>query len=67
MNEEKNKRKKVKGEKENRGMVVGPCVQDLAENVRRVFLKKRRNILVNPKDKLEPREGVYSIHCKHCE
>ena len=25
------------------------------------------NILVHPKDKLEPGEGVYSIDCKHCE
>ena len=69
---EKKKGKKLKSEM-NRGMTVVPYVQALTEKVIRVFKKRRvsiavrphftlRNILVHPKDKLKPREGVYSIN-----
>ena len=30
-------------------------------------LETIRNILVHPKDKQEPREGVYTIDCENCE
>ena len=64
----------MKGEERNRGMVVVPYIQGLSENVR-MFKKSRvsvavrphltlRNIPVHPKDKLEPRERVYSTDCR---
>ena len=68
--------RKTKEEK-NRGMVVLPYVQGLTKRMTR-SLKKRmisvaskphltlRNIIVHPKDKIDPREGVYCIPYKNC-
>ena len=49
-----------------------PYVNELSERIARVMKKRRittamhlhttvRNLLVHPKDKMEPREGVYKI------
>ena len=63
-------------EQKNKGMIVLPYVRGLSERVERIMRKKNisvalkphqtRNILVHPKDKGEPKEGVYTIDCKKC-
>ena len=57
-------------------MIVLPCVKSLLERVERMRKinisvainphRTLRNILVHPKDKGEPKEGVYTIDCKNC-
>ena len=62
----------------SRGMIVLPYVRGTSEKLKRVLRKRRiatamrphttlRRLLVSPKDKLEPGDGVYSIDCKNCE
>ena len=59
-------------------MVIVPHVKNLSEKVSMILKKRRirmamkphttlRNILVHPKDKLDPREGVYRIDCMNCK
>ena len=75
---EKTKNKKDKTEEKSRGMIVLPYVGGLTEKLTRIFKKRRistavkphttlRSLLVKPKDKCEPREGVYTIDCQGCE
>lgn len=70
------KNKKEEGER-SKGMVILPYVRGLSEKVERILKKRQistafrphktlRNILVHPKDKNEPREGVYTIDCMGC-
>ena len=58
-------------------MVVVHYVQGIPERITRSLKKRKisvaarlhltlRNILVHPKDKVDPREGVYTIPCKNC-
>ena len=58
-------------------MVLLPDIKGLRERVERIMREKNisvalkrhqtlRNILVHPKDKWEPKEGVYTIDCKTC-
>ena len=58
-------------------MVILPYVKGLSEKVERILKKRNisaafkphktlRNILVHPKDKNKPKEGVYTIDCKNC-
>ena len=75
----KKERKKKDNEKDkSRGMVVLPYVSGLSEKIARIMKKRKvstamrphttlRRLLVRPKDKVEPREGVYTIDCKNCE
>ena len=76
--ERKANKKKEKDQEKNRGMVIVPYVKSLSEKVARIMKKRRistamkphttlRNLLVHPKDKLDPREGVYKIDCKNCD
>ena len=79
--EEKKKEKVHVGEKErsrgSRGMIMIPCVKGFSERIEQVMKKWRlstairphmtfRKLLVNPKDKAEPMEGVYKIKCQGC-
>ena len=78
VNKQPKERKPKSEEKDkSRGMVVIPYVQGLTEKLSRIFRKHNistamkphttmRRLLVSPKDKLEPREGVYTISYKNC-
>ena len=59
-------------------MAVVPYVKGLSEKISRIFRKRNistamkphctlRRMLVSPKDKTEPREGVYTINCQNCD
>ena len=59
-------------------MVAIPYVQGVTEKVARILRKHRvsaamkphttlRQLLVSPKDKTDPKEGVYTIDCQNCE
>ena len=76
--EKKQKSRERQDQEKSRGMVVLPYVKGLSEKVSRMLKKKKistamrphttlRQLLVHPKDKLEPGEGVYTIACGNCE
>ena len=59
-------------------MVVLPYVSGLSEKLARIFKKRGivtamkpqstlKSFLVHPKDKTDPKEGVYTIDCKGCD
>ena len=59
-------------------MVVLPYVSGLSEKLARIFRKRGtvtamkphstlKSLLVQPKDKTDPKEGVYNIDCKGCD
>ena len=59
-------------------MVVLPYVRGVSEKLARIFKKRKisssmkphtklRALLVHPKDKTDPKEGVYTIDCTGCE
>ena len=63
-----------KNEDKNRGMVVIPYIPGASERIlktRQVSAMRphttRRGLLVHPKDKTYPKEGVYRIDCEGCE
>ena len=77
---ESNKKKdnSRKEEEKNKGMVVLPYVSGVSEKLARIFVKRKissamkphtkiRALLVHPKDKTDPKEGVCTIDCKGCE
>ena len=78
---EKKEQKKGNSKRENdmktKGMVVLPYVRGASEKLARIFKKRRivtsmkppstlKSLLVHPKDKTDPKEGVYTIDCKGC-
>ena len=76
--EERKTKKKEQDQEKSRGMVILPYVKDLSEKISRILKKWKisapmkphttlRNLLLHPKDKLDPREGVYKIDCKNCD
>ena len=76
-NKKKDNSRKEKEEK-NKGMVVLPYVSGVSEKLARIFKKRKissamkphtklRALLVHPKDKTDPKEGVYTIECTGCE
>ena len=61
----------------NKGMVVLPYVRGVSEELARIYKKRQitsamkphstlRTLLVHPKDKSDPKEGVYTIGCAGC-
>ena len=76
----KGSRKKKSGQKEkdkNKGMVVMPYISGILEKLARIFKKRRvstamkphttlKHLLVHPKNKTDPKEGVYKIDCSNC-
>ena len=79
-NKEENKRKgnsRKESSEKNKGMVVLPYVHGTSEELARIFKKRQitsamkphstlRTLLVHPKDKTDPKEGVYTIDCAGC-
>ena len=76
--EKKSKRKERQDQDKSRGMVILPYVKGLSEKVARLLKKRKinaamrphttlRQLLVHPKDKVDPGEGVYTIDCGNCE
>ena len=80
--EDKNKKGRktvrVSDSDKNRGMVVIPYISGVSEKVARILKKRRvssamrphttlKGLLVHPKDKTDPKEGVYRIDCGGCE
>ena len=71
---QKTKKRKDKEEDKRWGIAMLPYVKGLTEKVARI-LKKRamklhtilRGLLVQPKDKADLRDGLYTIHCKSCD
>ena len=72
------KRKKSDDNIKSRGMVVIPYISGVSEKVARILKKKQVNtamrphttlkgLLVHPKDKTDPKEGVYCIECNNCD
>ena len=61
----------------NKGMVVLLYVHGVSEELARIYKKRQitsamkphstlRTLLVHPKDKTDPKEGVYTIDCAGC-
>ena len=61
----------------NKGMVVLPYVRGVSEELARIYKKRQitsamkphstlRTLLVHPKDKTDPKEGVCTIDCAGC-
>ena len=80
--EKKEQKKKGNSKRENdtktKGMVVLPYVRGASEKLARIFKKRGivtamkphstlKSLLVHPKDKTDPKEGVYTIDCKGCD
>ena len=80
--EKKEQKKKGNSKRENdtktKGMVVLPYVCGASEKLARIFKKRGivtamkphstlKSLLVHPKDKTDPKEGVYTIDCKGCD
>ena len=79
-NKEENKGKgnsRKESSEKNKGMVVLPYVHGTSEELARIFKKRQitsamkphstlRTLLVHPKDKTDPKEGVYTIDCAGC-
>ena len=79
-NKEENKGKgnnRKESSEKNKGMVVLPYVRGVSEELARIYKKRQitsamkphstlRTILVHPKDKTDPKEGVYTIDCAGC-
>ena len=79
-NKEENKGKgnsRKESSEKNKGMVVLPYVHGTSEELARIFKKRHitsamkphstlRTLLVHPKDKTDPKEGVYIIDCAGC-
>ena len=74
----KKKRRKDQGKEKSKGMIIIPYVAGLSERISRTMKKRNintakkplqtlRNFIVHPKDKTEPKEGVYIIECGNCE
>ena len=73
------KQKKHQDRKDqNKGMVVLPYVAGVSEKLARIFKKRQvstamrphttlKGLLVHPKDKSDPKEGVYRIDCGGCD
>ena len=75
---EKDRRKKDSGKDKNRGMVILPYIGGISEKLARILKKRKvttamrphttlKNMLVHPKDKTDPKEGVYTIDCESCD
>ena len=69
---------KQENDVKSKGMVVLPYVSGLSEKLARIFKKRGivtamkpqstlKSFLVHPKDKTDPKEGVYTIDCKGCD
>ena len=69
---------KQENDVKSKGMVVLPYVSGLSEKLARIFKKRGivtamkpqstlKSLLVHPKDKTDPKEGVYTIDCKGCD
>ena len=76
--EGKTKKEKVEEKERNREIIVITYVKGLSKRIAWVMKKRRistamrphttlRNLLVHPKDKAEPQEGVYKIKYQRCE
>ena len=80
--EKKEQKTKGNNKRENdtktKGMVVLPYVHEDSEKLARIFKKRGimtamkphstlKSLLVHPKDKTDPEEGVYTIDCKGCD
>ena len=69
---------KQENDVKSKGMVVLPYMSGVSEKLARIFKKRGivtamkpqstlRSLLVHPKDKTDPKEGVYTIDCKGCD
>ena len=69
---------RVSDRDKNRGMVVIPYISGVSEKIARIMKKRQvssamrphttlKGLLVHPKDKTDPKEGVYRIDCEGCE
>ncbi len=69
---------KKENHQKNKGMVVLPYVSGVSEKMARIYKKRGiitamkphttlKSLLVHPKDKTDPKEGVYTIDCKGCD
>ena len=80
--EKKEQKKKGTSKREHdtktKGMVVLPYVRGASEKLARIFKKRGivtamkphstlKSLLVHPKDKTDPKEGVYTIDCEGCD
>ena len=80
--EKKNRRRKEIYKWENdtktKGMMELPHVSGVSEELARIFKKRGivtamkshstlKSLLVHPKDKTDPKDGVHTIDCKDCD
>ncbi len=74
---EKNKGKNNSRKEKSKWMIVLPYISGLSEKLARIYKKRGiesamkpnitlKTLLVHPKDKADPKEGVYTIDCKGC-